>query len=197
MTDARDAELDRVLIGGREKREIVIADYDGAWPLQYARLEMQIQDALGRVATNIEHIGSASVPGLAAKPIIDVLVVVLSLEDEAAFLPALERAGFVLRVREPRHVLFRTPERDVHVHLYPPGAPQISDYLVLRDHLRTDAADRDLYEATKRELATRPWADMNHYSDAKTEVIAAILARARDRTSRRFARGPLPPNGGA
>jgi GrpB-like predicted nucleotidyltransferase (UPF0157 family) len=134
---------------------------------------------LGASALRVEHIGSTSVPGLAAKPIVDVLVTVQDVEDEAAFVPALEREGFVLRVREPGHRMVRTPERDVHVHLYEPDHEAVSAYLDLRDWLRADAGDRALYETTKRRLATRTWTDMNEYADAKTDVVLAILGRAR------------------
>jgi len=72
----------------------------------------------------------------------------------------------------------RTPERDVHVHIYERGTPAVSEYLRLRDRLRTDPADRDLYESTKRELMSQSWSDMNEYAAAKTEVIAAIKSRA-------------------
>ncbi len=102
-------------------------------------------------------------------------------DDEASYLPALEAAGYVLRVREPefdRHRMLRTPEKDVHVHVYPPDSGEIERYLLLRDRLRTDAADRALYEATKRRLAARDWPTMGHYAEAKSEVVEAIIARA-------------------
>lgn len=173
--------LDGVLIGGRERVPIVVVDYDPQWPQRYSLVQARLLAALGRSARRVEHIGSTSVPGLAAKPIIDVLVTIQDVEDEAAFVPLLERAGFVLRVREPEHRMFRTPARDVHIHVYEPNHPAISAYLDLRDWLRVDADDRALYERTKRQLATRTWEDMNDYADAKTEVILAILGRARER----------------
>jgi GrpB-like predicted nucleotidyltransferase (UPF0157 family) len=86
----------------------------------------------------------------------------------------------VLRVREPGHRLVRTPGRDVHVHVYDRGAPAVAEYLLLRDHLRRDDADRALYERTKRDLLARRWDDMNDYADAKTDVITAIKGRARE-----------------
>ena len=170
---------DSALIGGREQVPIVVVDPDEGWPVRYRRLEQRIRAALGASALRTEHIGSTSVPELAAKPIIDVLVVVQDVEDEAAFLPQLEREGFVLRVREPEHRMFRTPSRDAHVHLYEPDHEAVGAYLDLRDWLRADAEDRAMYERTKRELATRTWTDMNEYADAKTDVITAILGRAR------------------
>src|SRR5918911_5008403 len=152
------------LIGGVEKREIKIVDYDPAWPEKFETHARVIAGALGRAALRIEHIGSTSVPGLAAKPIIDVLVVVPDSADESAYLPQLEAAGYVLRVREPdwnEHRMFRTPEQDVHIHIYSAGCPEIERNLTFRDRLRQNIDDRRRYEQTKRELATKDWADMN------------------------------------
>ncbi len=168
-----------VLLGGRERVDIVLAEHDPAWAERYRVLRERILAALGPAALRVEHIGSTSVPGLAAKPIVDVLVTVADVEDEPAFVPPLERAGFVLRVREPEHRMLRTPGRDVHVHVYEPAHPAVDAYLDLRDWLRVDAADRDLYARTKRRLAAQEWADMNAYADAKTEVVQAVLERAR------------------
>ena len=171
--------LDGVLIGGREKVEIVVVDSDPAWPERFAALADTVRTALGDTALRIEHIGSTAVPGLAAKPIIDMLVVVEDVADEAAYVPALEDVGFRLRVREPDHRMLLTPGRTAHLHFFEQGHEAIAAYLDLRQRLRSDAADRDLYAATKRRLAAREWDDMNEYAEAKTEVIAGILARAR------------------
>jgi GrpB-like predicted nucleotidyltransferase (UPF0157 family) len=174
-----DKYLDSVLIGGREPAAIVIADYDSAWPERFADLQVRVKQALGAEALSVEHIGSTSVPGLAAKPIIDMLLTVRSVDDEAEYVEALEQVGFVLRVREPAHRMFRTPERDVHLHVYSAEDQAVADYLDLRDWLRESASDRALYEATKRDLAAREWSDMNDYADAKSDVIRAVLGRAR------------------
>src|SRR5919204_1918826 len=152
--DELNAYLDRVLIGGRERRKVVIADPDPGWTERFKRERARIREALGDVARRIEHIGSTAVPGLAAKPIVDVLVTLEDVEDEPAFVPQLERAGYVLRVREPGHRMFRTPERDVHVHLWPWGE-EVERYLRFRDRLRASAEDRAAYERLKRELAER------------------------------------------
>ena len=178
-----DEPLETGLIGGVERREIKIVDYDPDWPKKFAAHERVIADALGRAALTIEHVGSTSVPGLAAKAIIDILVVVADSADESAYLPRLEAAGYVLRVREPdwnEHRMFRTPERDVHVHVYSAGCEEIRRLLTFRDRLRRNADDRSLYERTKRELAAREWPDMNAYADAKTEVVESILAASRE-----------------
>ncbi len=177
MTDEeRDAYLDSVLIGGREPVTVVVQDPDPEWPVRFSAVRDLLASSLGGRALAIEHVGSTAVPGLAAKPIIDVLLTVADVEDEGAYAPALKRAGLVLRVREPGHRMFRFPERDVRVHQ--PDDPAVTDLLDLRDRLRRSREDRDLYAATKRALAGREWPDMDHYADAKSAVIAEILSRA-------------------
>ena len=121
--------------------------------------------------------GSTAVPGLAAKPVVDILVTVEDPDDEQAYRPALEAAGYVLRVREPDHRMFRTPERDVHVHVWPTGCDEERRLLIFRDRLRRDEEDRAEYERAKRALAGR-WRDMNYYARAKGPVVEAILERA-------------------
>ncbi len=178
--DHLDEVLDQVLIGGREQRTIVIADYDPEWPRRYQTERGRIRRALGPVALRVEHIGSTSVPGLAAKPIIDILVTVSDPDDEGVLVAALEPAGYELRVRETGHRMFRTPERDVHVHVWRDSDPEVARYLRFRDHLRASPSDRTAYEELKRDLARREWRDMNYYAEAKTEVIQAILRRAEE-----------------
>lgn len=171
--------LERGLIGGAERREIEIVDYDPDWSKKFEAHARVIADALGEFALRIEHVGSTSVPGLAAKPVIDILVVVPDSADESAYLPRLEAAGYTLRVREPdwnEHRMFRTQEKDVHVHVYSSGCPEIVRVLTFRDRLRRNTVDRRRYERTKRELAAREWSDMNAYADAKTDMIESILA---------------------
>lgn len=140
---------------------------------------MNIKEAVGDVALTVEHIGSTSVPGLAAKPNIDILMTVEDVADENSYLSQLEAAGFVLRVREAGHRMMRTPSKDVHIHVFSADNPVVSNYLDLRDWLRVDEADRALYAAIKRDLAQQQWADMNYYAEAKTDVITEILSRAR------------------
>jgi GrpB-like predicted nucleotidyltransferase (UPF0157 family) len=175
----REAYLDSVLVGGREPVSISVVDYDESWPRMSGEVRAGIRAALGSTAVTVEHIGSTSVPGLAAKPVLDVLVTVADVVDEAAYRPRLEAAGFQLRVREPEHRMFRTAEKDVHVHVYEPEHEAVGSYLDLRDWLRHSAKDRELYASTKRDLATREWRDMNDYADAKSHVIQDILRRAR------------------
>jgi len=162
--------------------QILLAEYSPFWPDQYARLAATIRDALGDRILQLEHIGSTSVPGLAAKPIIDILLVLADPALEATYVPPLEHAGFRLVLREPswyEHRLFRRgPDPNVNLHVHPPASPEITRWLHFRDHLRTTPADRALYEQTKRRLAAARWRYVQQYAEAKTEVIEAILARA-------------------
>ena len=179
--DPIEERLREVIIGDIEPQTIVVVDYDPAWPERYRHEEERILAALGEAALSVEHIGSTSVPGLAAKSIVDILLVVENSGDEASYLPALEEAGYVLRVREPdfdEHRMFRTLQEDVHLHVFSRGSKEIERYLLLRDRLREDEEDREHYARTKRELASREWASMAHYAEAKTEVIEGIMARA-------------------
>jgi GrpB-like predicted nucleotidyltransferase (UPF0157 family) len=167
------------IIGGPEALTVQLHDYNERWHDVYRQHRERIRAALGAVDVAVEHIGSTSVPGLAAKPIIDIVVAVEDITAEEDYLDQLLTAGYELRVREPRHRLVRTPARDVHVHIYQRGDSAIDEYLLLRDHLRSDAGDRALYEDTKRDLLSKQWDDMNDYADAKTAVILEIKARAR------------------
>jgi GrpB-like predicted nucleotidyltransferase (UPF0157 family) len=165
------------LIGGNERRAIVLVDYDSSWPVRFQDERAKLTTALGTEAIGIEHIGSTAVPGLAAKPIIDVLVTVADIQDEPRYLPALQRAGYVLRVREPGHRMVRTAGLDVHVHIWPDGDPAVTAYLAFRNRLRSSIAHRDFYAATKRRLAQQDWPTMDDYADAKSDVILQILNR--------------------
>ena len=169
---------DAVFIGGPEKRSIVIEDYDPAWTARFEQVHAALQRALGPKAHRIEHFGSTAVPGLGAKGIIDVLVTVDDADDEASYDPPLTQAGFHMRVRQPGHRMYRTPDLDVHVHIFTEGGDAANIRLLFRDWLRHDAHDRRLYEETKRELARKDWDATNDYSQAKGTVVAEILVRA-------------------
>jgi GrpB-like predicted nucleotidyltransferase (UPF0157 family) len=160
---------------------IYLAEYDPEWPRLYEREAERIRAALGERVVLLEHAGSTSVPGLAAKPRIDILLVVPNSADEPSYVPALEAAGYVLCIREPdwyEHRVFKGPDTDVNLHVFSPGCVEIERMLGFRDHLRRNAADRALYERTKRELAGREWKYTQNYADAKTAVVEEILARA-------------------
>lgn len=177
-----DAEIRAITVGEiSPPARIDLADYDPAWPALYTREAARIQAALGERALLLEHVGSTSVPGLAAKPRIDILLVVADSADEAAYVPDLEAAGYVLHIREPdwfEHRMFNGPDTAVNLHVFSPGCTETQRLLRFRDHLRRDAADRQLYERTKRALAGRVWTHGQNYADAKSDVIDEILARA-------------------
>ncbi|BDZ50763.1 UPF0157 protein [Frondihabitans sucicola] len=167
------------IVGGAEPLQLGLHDYDEGWASVFLEHRGRILEALAAADVEIEHIGSTAVRGLAAKPIVDIVVTVSDITAEEDYLDGLLAVGYELRVREPGHRLVRTPARDVHVHLYERDDPAVDDYLLLRDHLRSDADDCALYESTKRDLLRRRWDDMNDYADAKTDVILSIKARAR------------------
>lgn len=170
------------LIGGPEKRSIKIVDHDPRWAQKFREHEETIRRTVGKGALRIEHIGSTSVPGLGAKPIVDILLVVNNSTEEASYLPALEAAGYALRVREPEfqeHRMFRTPERDVHIHVFSEGAKEIARYLDFREHLRRDEVDRQRYQELKRELAKLDWESVAAYAAAKGGLIEELIAKAR------------------
>lgn len=160
---------------------VTLVDYDPEWPRLFAREEARIRAALGDDVVALEHVGSTSVPGLAAKPIIDILLVVADTADEPAYVPRLEAAGYVLRIREPdwfEHRLFKGPDTNVNLHVLPRGCEEIDRMLAFRNRLRTHDDDRATYERTKRELAQREWRYVQNYADAKSEVVRDILRRA-------------------
>jgi len=161
---------------------IVIVDYDPHWPELYVREAERIRQVLGRRALQIEHTGSTSVPGLVAKPIIDILLAVNDSADEGAYAPAMEAAGYRLRIREPdwyEHRMFKGPDTDINLHVFSRGCPEIERMLIFRDWLRSNGNDRDLYARTKLALAQNDWKYVQNYADAKTSVIEEIIARAR------------------
>jgi GrpB-like predicted nucleotidyltransferase (UPF0157 family) len=163
---------------------IFLADYDPTWPELFEREAARIRAALGEAALRIEHVGSTSVPGLAAKPIIDIVLVVAESANEQAYVPPLEAAGYVLRIREPQwfeHRVFKGPDTNVNLHVFSSGCDEIERMVSFRDWLRRNDADRDLYERSKRDLAQKTWRYVQNYADAKTAVVEEIVARAMDR----------------
>jgi GrpB-like predicted nucleotidyltransferase (UPF0157 family) len=160
---------------------ITLAEYNPQWPALFAREVARIWAVLGDAAVRVEHVGSTSVPGLAAKPIIDILLAVPDSADEQAYAPALEAAGYVLRIREPdwfEHRLFTGPDTTINLHVFTVGAAEIDRMLLFRDWLRANDADRDAYLQVKRDLARRTWRHVQHYADSKTAIVQQIMARA-------------------
>jgi len=166
------------IIGPPETEKLVLADSDTTWPARFEEQRARIIAALADVAVRVDHVGSTAVPDLPAKPIIDIQVSVPNADDESAYAPHLERAGYAMRVREPGHRMFRTPERDAHVHVCSAGGGWERRHLVFRDWLRTHPDDRDLYAEVKRRLLREAWPSMDAYAAAKSAVIATITRHA-------------------
>lgn len=178
-----EQQLRAITIGEptRQTGSIAIAKYDVNWPRLFALEAKSLHATLGDRVLLVEHVGSTSVPGLAAKPWIDMLLVVADSTEEQTYAPVLETAGYTLRIREPDwygHRMFHRTDPDVNLHVFSPACPEVDRMLRFRDHLRDHDADRRLYERTKRELAGREWTFLQDYADAKSAVITDILARA-------------------
>jgi GrpB-like predicted nucleotidyltransferase (UPF0157 family) len=181
--EAYDQELAEVTIGGPEQltKPIEIEEYDPEWPSRYEREAARVRAVLGERVVRLDHAGSTSVPGLPAKPIVDMVLEVPDSADEPAYVPDMEAAGYVLRIREPEwfeHRLFKGPDTNINLHVFSAGCSEVDRMLLFRDWLRTNEADRELYMAAKRDLAARDWKYVQQYADAKTAVVQEIMARA-------------------
>ncbi len=181
--------LREVTIGDPEvlDGQVLLAPPDSEWPRLYDRLAARIRAALADRVLQLEHVGSTSVPGLSAKPTIDIVLVVADTVDEPSYVPPLEDAGFDLHLREPdwfEHRLVRPRDIRANVHVFSAGCEEIDRMLRFRDWLRGNAPDRTLYEETKQELARRTWKYTQHYADAKSQVVQEILGRALGSTGR-------------
>ena len=162
---------------------IPFVEYDPGWPGLFEREEARIRSILGDRVVRLEHTGSTSVPGLAAKPTIDITMTVADVVDEPAYAPDLEAAGYrlVIREHEPAwydHRVFKGPDTNVNLHVFSAGCRELDRMVGFRDWLRTHDDDRALYESTKRDLLKREWTFGQNYADAKGEVVEAIAARA-------------------
>lgn len=180
---AYDEALAKVTIGGPQALTgpIEIRDYDPAWPALYAREAERIRAVLGDRVVRLEHVGSTSVQGLPAKPVIDIVLEVPDSSDELLYVPEMEAAGYVLRIREPdwyEHRLFKGPDTNINLHVFSAGCTETGRMVLLRDWLHSNDADRNLYTRTKRALASRNWKYMQQYADAKTTVVTEIMSRA-------------------
>ncbi len=171
-------------VGGGPTRAdgpVHLAEPDPTWAATGTRLVAEVRAALGAVALVVEHVGSTSVPGLVAKPLIDVVLAVPDPTDEAAYLGPLAPLGYTLRHREPdwhQHRLLKHADPDVNLHVFGIGSDEVDRMLVFRDHLRSDPDDLALYQRTKQGLARRSWELVQQYADAKGPVVEQVLVRA-------------------
>ncbi|RWR04617.1 GrpB family protein [Siminovitchia fortis] len=183
LTPKSDEDLQKVTVGERKPHnaQITLLEYDPRWPELFDREAKRIRSLLGKKALQVEHVGSTSVPGLCAKPIIDILLVVTDSADETTYVPDLEEAGYTLRIREPEwfeHRLLKGPDTDINLHVFSKGASEVDRMLRFRDWLRTNNSDRDNYARVKRNLARREWRHVQHYADAKNSIVQEIMERA-------------------
>lgn len=185
-TKATEDYLREVTVGEPEVLDgpVRLVPYNRDWPSKYSLLASKIRNALSDRVLLLEHVGSTSVPGLCAKPTIDIVLAVVDSADEPSYVPPLERSGFVLAIREPEwheHRLLRVPDGGGNIHVFSAGCEEIDRMLAFRDRLRDNEDDRRLYEEAKRELAARTWKYTQDYADAKSKVVQEILSRAQGR----------------
>jgi GrpB-like predicted nucleotidyltransferase (UPF0157 family) len=181
-------ELEFTLASARPVADPVeIAAYSRAWPSAFEMWRARLAAALGDAALRIEHVGSTAVPELAAKPIIDVQISVADVEEEEAYVPAIEALGVALRFREPGHRYFRPAgdhPRTVQIHVCDAGGAWERERLLFRDYLRAHPAMREAYAQLKHDLARRYRNDRLAYNEAKTAFILDVLGEAETRSSR-------------
>lgn len=166
----------------RHDGPVKLAEPDPEWAGQYAQQEERIRAALGPRAVQVEHAGSTSVPGLAAKPVIDIVLVVADSANEAGYVPDLEAAGYTLRHREPEwyeHRFLYDRDPAVQIHVFSGDCPEVARMLLFRDRLRSHPEERDLYQRAKQELGAQQWAFVQDYADAKSAVVEEIIGRAK------------------
>jgi len=179
-----DEEMAAIRVSGTatpHNDTIHLADYDPSWPLLYEAEAAKIRAALGERAIVLEHAGSTSIPGLCAKPLIDIVLAVADSTDEESYVPALTAQGYRMHLREPdweQHRVMKGDFPPVNLHVFTAGSVEITRMVAFRDRCRSDPDERRLYEEAKRELAARTWRHVQHYANAKGDVVEAITARA-------------------
>jgi len=170
------------LIGETRNDPIEVVPHDPVWRARFEVWRAKLADALGEAAVRIEHVGSTSVPGLAAKPIVDIQVSMRDLEDEASYVPAIEGLGVGLRSRDKEHRYFRpvAPRpRHVQIHVCQTGSRWEFDHLLFRDFLRAHDHERDVYAVVKMQAARTFRDNRVAYTEGKSPFIKSALARAR------------------
>ena len=160
---------------------VMLAEYDVSWPATFEREAERIRARLGASVLSLEHVGSTAVPGLVAKPVIDMQLTVASSAHERDYAPALESLGYTLVVREPEwfeHRMFAQLEPKANLHVFSQGCSEPERVRLFRDWLRASPADAELYATAKRQLAAAEWEGVQSYAEAKTDVVGQIMARA-------------------
>ena len=155
-SDDPPAGSDPWVHGPAQPYEIQVVEYDERWPADFERVAARIRAALGDRVLELHHVGSTSVPGLPAKPVIDVDLVVADSADEAAYIPDLVAAGFVHTIREPwwhEHRLVKYDDPVAHVHIFGPDCPEVLRHRMFHDWLVEHEDDRRRYADAKRTAA--------------------------------------------
>ncbi len=157
---------------------VELHEHSPAWAELAEQWIADIRRALRPLPARIEHVGSTAVPGLVAKPVVDLMVCIPDVDDETAFRPGLESLGLVLRAREPGHRFFRPPAgqpRTVHVHVCEPGSVWERDWVVFRDRLRARPDLTAEYAQLKRRLAGELGEDRTAYTEAEATFIRSVI----------------------
>lgn len=183
-----DEYIQKVVVSGNAEHNqtIVLKPYDENWPVLFEREKQRISTILKDKALMIEHIGSTSVPGLIAKPIIDILLVVEDAGKEEDYVVDLVSHGYILRIKEPdfeNHHMFLGPDTDIHLHVFSQDSKEIEKYLLFRNYLRNHQEVKELYANTKKALAKKKWKYVQNYADAKSDVVQQIMDAARKENS--------------
>jgi GrpB-like predicted nucleotidyltransferase (UPF0157 family) len=179
-----DEEMAAIRVSGTvtaHNAQVYLAPYDPSWPAQYEAEAAKIRAAVGDEALALEHVGSTSIPGLSAKPIIDIILCVADSSDEASYVPALTAQGYRLHLREPeweQHRVMKGDDPMVNLHVFTLGSPELTRMVAFRDRCRAHPEELQLYLETKQALAGQVWRHVQHYANAKGEVVEAIIARA-------------------
>ena len=161
------------------KDGITIVDYDPNWSIIFESLKKDIDYALKDIPHQVEHVGSTSVPGLCAKPIIDMVLTISNPKKEDAYVPLLQRLGYRLRIREDDwydHRMLKLNQPQVNLHVFGFNCPEVKRMLDFRDWLTTHPDDMALYGSTKRRLATQSFEYVQDYADAKSDVVSTIFS---------------------
>lgn len=170
-----------VVVGSSRSGVVRVVPYEEWWPGSAMALIASIRDALGDRVLELEHVGSTSVPGLAAKPVIDLCLVVADPADEATYVPALESVDLLLHIREPdwdEHRMLTRPDRSVNLHVFGPTATEPPRLVLFRDWLRVHPEDRDAYGALKVDLAARGFDRVMDYNNHKAELVYDLYEKA-------------------
>jgi len=179
-----DEEMAAIRVSGAvspHNAQIYLAPYNPDWPAQYEAEAAKIRAALGDRAIALEHVGSTSIPGLSAKPVIDIILCVADSSDEDAYVPALTAQGYRLHLREPeweQHRVLKGDDPMVNLHVFTVGSRELTRMVGFRDRCRSHPEELKLYQETKQALAGQVWRHVQHYANAKGEVVEAIIARA-------------------